>query len=166
MSAGGKRFWSAELKRAFVFWKTKEVCRGKNVCGREDVQTRNRPVLPSIAAKLDVAGPEIAGINSVRDFLDHRVVLDHRTTYNRTCSASFLLDTSILFSASIMFSISILFNASFILPPISQLSLILRGANDFMLDEMDTGLHDADCIVKRTIQSNTVVAGGGAIEAV
>ncbi|KAL4586077.1 hypothetical protein LXL04_010708 [Taraxacum kok-saghyz] len=37
MSAGGKRLTSAESKSAFVFWKTKEVCRGKNVCGREDM---------------------------------------------------------------------------------------------------------------------------------
>ncbi|KAJ9554037.1 hypothetical protein OSB04_018082 [Centaurea solstitialis] len=44
-------------------------------------------------------------------------------------------------------------------------SLILRGANDFMLDEMDRALHDALCIVKRTLESNAVVAGGGAVEA-
>ncbi|KAG6435640.1 hypothetical protein SASPL_100514 [Salvia splendens] len=47
----------------------------------------------------------------------------------------------------------------------SAVSLILRGANDFMLDEMDRALHDAICIVKRTLESNTVVAGGGAVEA-
>nr|GEZ69136.1 T-complex protein 1 subunit alpha [Tanacetum cinerariifolium] len=46
-----------------------------------------------------------------------------------------------------------------------QVSLILRGANDFMLDEMDRALHDALCIVKRTLESNAVVAGGGAVEA-
>ncbi|XP_065852180.1 T-complex protein 1 subunit alpha-like isoform X2 [Euphorbia lathyris] len=38
----------------------------------------------------------------------------------------------------------------------SAVSLILRGANDYMLDEMDRSLHDALCIVKRTLQSNTV----------
>lgn len=37
-----------------------------------------------------------------------------------------------------------------------QVTLILRGANDFMLDEMDRALHDALCIVKRTLESNTV----------
>lgn len=37
-----------------------------------------------------------------------------------------------------------------------QVSLILRGANDHMLDEMDRALHDALCIVKRTLESNTV----------
>ncbi|KAI5647411.1 hypothetical protein M9H77_33416 [Catharanthus roseus] len=47
----------------------------------------------------------------------------------------------------------------------SAASLILRGANDFMLDEMDRALHDALCIVKRTLESTTVVAGGGAVEA-
>ncbi|KAL0464602.1 UNVERIFIED_CONTAM: T-complex protein 1 subunit alpha [Sesamum latifolium] len=47
----------------------------------------------------------------------------------------------------------------------SAVSLILRGANDFMLDEMDRALHDALSIVKRTLESNTVVAGGGAVEA-
>ncbi|KAK2636001.1 hypothetical protein Ddye_030793 [Dipteronia dyeriana] len=43
-------------------------------------------------------------------------------------------------------------------------SLILRGANDYMLDEMERALHDALSIVKRTLESNTVVAGGGAVE--
>ncbi|XP_047087231.1 T-complex protein 1 subunit alpha [Lolium rigidum] len=47
----------------------------------------------------------------------------------------------------------------------SAVSLILRGANDFMLDEIERSLHDALCIVKRTLESNMVVAGGGAVEA-
>ncbi|AQK75692.1 T-complex protein 1 subunit alpha [Zea mays] len=34
-----------------------------------------------------------------------------------------------------------------------------------MLDEIDRSLHDALCIVKRTLESNMVVAGGGAVEA-
>ncbi|KAG1362164.1 hypothetical protein COCNU_10G003830 [Cocos nucifera] len=38
----------------------------------------------------------------------------------------------------------------------SAVSLILRGANDYMLDEMDRSLHDAMCIVKRTLESNMV----------
>ncbi|WJX52970.1 T-complex protein 1 subunit alpha [Trifolium repens] len=33
-----------------------------------------------------------------------------------------------------------------------------------MLDEMDRALHDVLSIVKRTLESNTVVAGGGAVE--
>lgn len=44
-------------------------------------------------------------------------------------------------------------------------SIILRGANDHLLDEMERSLHDALSIVKRTLESNTVVAGGGAVEA-
>ncbi|PPR95786.1 hypothetical protein GOBAR_AA24884 [Gossypium barbadense] len=47
----------------------------------------------------------------------------------------------------------------------SAVSMILRGANDYMLDEMERALHDAFSIVKRTLESNTVVAGGGAVEA-
>ncbi|XP_078443638.1 T-complex protein 1 alpha subunit [Wolffia australiana] len=47
----------------------------------------------------------------------------------------------------------------------SAVSLILRGANDYMLDEMERAIHDALCIVKRTLESNMVVAGGGAVEA-
>ncbi|KAL9348543.1 hypothetical protein Peur_059909 [Populus x canadensis] len=46
----------------------------------------------------------------------------------------------------------------------SAVSLVLRGANDYMLDEMERALHDAVSIVKRTLESNTVVAGGGAVE--
>ncbi|KDP28811.1 hypothetical protein JCGZ_14582 [Jatropha curcas] len=46
----------------------------------------------------------------------------------------------------------------------SAVSLILRGANDYMLDEMERALHDALSIVKRTLESNTVIAGGGAVE--
>mmetsp|Transcript_20342 Transcript_20342/g.24389 ORF Transcript_20342/g.24389 Transcript_20342/m.24389 type:complete len:542 (+) Transcript_20342:99-1724(+) len=44
-------------------------------------------------------------------------------------------------------------------------TLLLRGASDMYLDEMDRSLHDAICIVKRTIESNNVVPGGGAVEA-
>lgn len=44
-------------------------------------------------------------------------------------------------------------------------TVLLRGANDFLLDEMDRSLHDAFCIVKRVLESGTVVAGGGAVEA-
>lgn len=43
-------------------------------------------------------------------------------------------------------------------------SIILRGANGVLLDEMERSLHDALSIVKRTLESGTVVAGGGAVE--
>ncbi|GBG76507.1 hypothetical protein CBR_g22255 [Chara braunii] len=44
-------------------------------------------------------------------------------------------------------------------------SILLRGANDYMLDEMERSIHDALCIVRDTLESNLVVAGGGAVEA-
>jgi len=44
-------------------------------------------------------------------------------------------------------------------------SLILRGANSVLLDEMERSVHDALCVVKRTLESGSVVAGGGAVEA-
>jgi len=44
-------------------------------------------------------------------------------------------------------------------------SLILRGANYLMLDEMERSLHDALAITQRTLESNAVVPGGGAVEA-
>jgi len=44
-------------------------------------------------------------------------------------------------------------------------SIILRGANGVLLDEMERSLHDALSIVKRTLESGAVVAGGGAVEA-
>lgn len=40
-----------------------------------------------------------------------------------------------------------------------------RGANDYMLDEMDRSLHDSLCVVKRVLESGAVVPGGGAVEA-
>lgn len=41
---------------------------------------------------------------------------------------------------------------------------MLRGASDYMLDEMERSLHDSLSVVKRTLESNLVVAGGGAVE--
>ena len=43
-------------------------------------------------------------------------------------------------------------------------TIILRGANDFFLDEIERSLHDSICVVKRVLESNAVVAGGGAVE--
>ena len=34
-----------------------------------------------------------------------------------------------------------------------------------MLDEMDRALHDSLCVIKRIMESNSLVAGGGAVEA-
>ena len=47
----------------------------------------------------------------------------------------------------------------------SACTVVLRGANEYMLDEMDRSLHDALCIIKRMLESNSLVAGGGAVEA-
>ena len=44
-------------------------------------------------------------------------------------------------------------------------TIVLRGANDFMLDEMDRALHDSLMVIKRMLESNSLVAGGGAVEA-
>lgn len=44
-------------------------------------------------------------------------------------------------------------------------SIILRGANDFLLDEMERSLHDSLCVIKRVLESKSVVPGGGAVEA-
>jgi len=43
--------------------------------------------------------------------------------------------------------------------------VILRGPNEMMLDEMERSLHDSLCVVKRTLESNRVVPGGGCVEA-
>jgi len=44
-------------------------------------------------------------------------------------------------------------------------SIILRGVNDYALEEMERSVHDALCMVKRTLEGGTVVPGGGAVEA-
>lgn len=44
-------------------------------------------------------------------------------------------------------------------------TVVLRGANDYMLDEMDRALHDALCVIKRVLETTGVVAGGGCVEA-
>jgi T-complex protein 1 subunit alpha len=44
-------------------------------------------------------------------------------------------------------------------------TIVLRGANEYMLDEMDRALHDSLCVVKRMLESSTLVPGGGAAEA-
>ncbi|KHN76391.1 T-complex protein 1 subunit alpha [Toxocara canis] len=44
-------------------------------------------------------------------------------------------------------------------------SIILRGANDVMLDEMERSVHDALSVVRRVLESKKLVVGGGAVEA-
>ena len=43
-------------------------------------------------------------------------------------------------------------------------SIILRGPTTIALDEMERSMHDALCVIKRTLESSSVVAGGGAVE--
>jgi len=43
-------------------------------------------------------------------------------------------------------------------------TILLRGGNHFMLDEMERSVHDALSAVKRVLESQSVVAGGGAVE--
>jgi T-complex protein 1 subunit alpha len=43
-------------------------------------------------------------------------------------------------------------------------SLVLRGANEYMLEEVDRSIHDSLCALKRTLESGSVVAGGGCVE--
>ncbi len=43
-------------------------------------------------------------------------------------------------------------------------SLILRGSNDYQLDEMERSIHDALSAVKRTLESGSIVPGGGTVE--
>ena len=45
----------------------------------------------------------------------------------------------------------------------AAVSVLLRGANDYMLDEMDRSLHDAFCVVKRVLESGKVVPGARAL---
>ena len=47
----------------------------------------------------------------------------------------------------------------------SAASIVLRGANDVYVDEMERSMHDALCVVKRVLESKRVVPGGGACEA-
>jgi len=44
-------------------------------------------------------------------------------------------------------------------------SIIIRGANDFMCDEIERAVHDALCVIKRVGESKSVVPGGGCVEA-
>lgn len=46
----------------------------------------------------------------------------------------------------------------------SAQTIILRGANQFMLDEVERSIHDALCAVKRVLESNSLVVGGGCVE--
>ena len=44
------------------------------------------------------------------------------------------------------------------------MSVVLRGANDMMLNEMERSFHDAICVEQRVMESKSLVVGGGAVE--
>merc|ERR1719174_3123835 len=46
----------------------------------------------------------------------------------------------------------------------SACSVLLRGANMHMLEEIERSLHDALCAIKRALESASVVPGGGCVE--
>ena len=46
----------------------------------------------------------------------------------------------------------------------SSASIILRGSNEYQLDEMERSVHDSLSAVKRTLESGSIVPGGGAVE--
>ena len=48
--------------------------------------------------------------------------------------------------------------------PHSAASIILRGSNDYQLDEMERSVHDSLSAVKRVLESGRIVPGGGAVE--
>jgi len=43
-------------------------------------------------------------------------------------------------------------------------TIIVRGANEYFLDEIERSIHDSLCVVKRVLESNSCVAGGGSVE--
>ena len=43
-------------------------------------------------------------------------------------------------------------------------TILLRGANEYMLDEVERSVHDALCAVKRVLESNSLLVGGGCVE--
>ncbi len=43
-------------------------------------------------------------------------------------------------------------------------TLLLRGPNEMMLEEVERSIHDSLCVLKRTLECGYVVAGGGACE--
>ena len=48
--------------------------------------------------------------------------------------------------------------------PTSFSKILLGINNEFFLDEIERSIHDSLCVVKRVLESNSLVAGGGAVE--
>ena len=47
---------------------------------------------------------------------------------------------------------------------LNSASILLRGPNEYYLDEMERSFHDALCVIKSVMESKKVVPGGGAVE--
>ena len=47
---------------------------------------------------------------------------------------------------------------------LKAVSILLRGPNEYMIEEVERSIHDALCVVRRVLESGKVVAGGGACE--
>lgn len=47
---------------------------------------------------------------------------------------------------------------------LKAVSIMLRGPNEYMIEEVERSVHDALCVVRRVLESGKVVAGGGAVE--
>lgn len=47
---------------------------------------------------------------------------------------------------------------------LKAVTILLRGGNEMMLEEVERSLHDSLCVLKRTLECGYVVAGGGAVE--
>lgn len=43
-------------------------------------------------------------------------------------------------------------------------TMILRGANEYLLEEVERSIHDVLCVLKRVLESGSVVVGGGSVE--
>lgn len=44
------------------------------------------------------------------------------------------------------------------------MSILLRGSNGLVLDEVERSLHDALCVIRSLVKSKALIAGGGAPE--
>lgn len=44
-------------------------------------------------------------------------------------------------------------------------TIVLRGANEYMLNEMERSLHDSLCVIKRVLESKNLIVGGGSVDA-
>ena len=44
------------------------------------------------------------------------------------------------------------------------MTIVLRGPNDFFVEEVERSIHDSLCVLKRALESDYLIAGGGAVE--